>query len=211
LVRYPLRLSTTTTTTTHTKANKIMSNKTLSQEELNQLLHTFNNFTASPEEIDGKQHLSQLTSPLHIKHLIHRDCGPSHTIHVSFVDCISDKRGYYSSTTRRISLCKGHMNSAKDFHDVLSHELMHMYDHCAFNINWYDIRQVVCSEIRAAMVGNCSTYDNELKRRYCSINSAIASSKTRFDEQSAKNTAREMFDKCSRNIHIDMEEEEDLM
>jgi inner membrane protease ATP23 len=31
--------------------------------------------------------------------------------------------------------------------DTLTHELVHMYDHCKFNVDWKNLRHHACSEV----------------------------------------------------------------
>ena len=31
--------------------------------------------------------------------------------------------------------------------DTLTHELVHMYDHCKFNVDWRNLRHHACSEV----------------------------------------------------------------
>ena len=38
---------------------------------------------------------------------------------------------------------------------VLAHELVHMYDHCANNMDWTDSQHLACSEVRAASIAHC--------------------------------------------------------
>ncbi len=41
-------------------------------------------------------------------------------------------------------------------HDVLTHELIHVYDDCRANVDWDNLQHVACSEIRAASLsGEC--------------------------------------------------------
>jgi len=39
-----------------------------------------------------------------------------------------------------IVLCLGHFGSKKHMEDTLAHELVHMYDHCKFNVDWQNLR-----------------------------------------------------------------------
>ena len=45
-------------------------------------------------------------------------------------------------------MCQNHVYSAENVGDILTHELIHMYDHCRGNVDWTDARQVACSEAR---------------------------------------------------------------
>jgi inner membrane protease ATP23 len=46
-----------------------------------------------------------------------------------------------------IVLCQGHFGDKKHMEDTLTHELVHMYDHCKFNVDWRNLRHHACSEV----------------------------------------------------------------
>lgn len=47
-----------------------------------------------------------------------------------------------------IILCQNHPSSKRQMEDTLTHELVHMYDHCKFNVDWHNLRHHACSEVR---------------------------------------------------------------
>lgn len=68
-----------------------------------------------------------------------------------------------------IVLCQGHFGSKKHMEDTLAHELVHMYDHCKFNVDWQNLRHHACSEIRANSLSGDCRYMRELGRGYVSF------------------------------------------
>lgn len=46
-----------------------------------------------------------------------------------------------------IVLCQNHPSSKRQMEDTLTHELVHMYDHCKFNVDWNNLRHHACSEV----------------------------------------------------------------
>jgi mitochondrial inner membrane protease ATP23 len=38
--------------------------------------------------------------------------------------------------------------------DTLTHELVHAYDHCKFDVKWDDLRHHACSEVSEGWVGS---------------------------------------------------------
>ncbi|KAH0825977.1 peptidase M76 family-domain-containing protein [Lanmaoa asiatica] len=46
-----------------------------------------------------------------------------------------------------IVLCQNHPGSKRHLEDTLTHELIHMYDHCKFNVDWHNLRHHACSEV----------------------------------------------------------------
>lgn len=56
----------------------------------------------------------------------------------------------------QIKLCADSLASKGHMEDVLSHELIHAYDHRRFHVDWKDLRHIACTEIRAnALSGDC--------------------------------------------------------
>lgn len=55
-----------------------------------------------------------------------------------------------------ILLCQNRIYSKWHLEDTLTHELVHAYDHCKFNVRWDNLRHHACSEIRASSLsGEC--------------------------------------------------------
>ena len=56
--------------------------------------------------------------------------------------------GGFSPELGIILLCQDNkLQSKKRMEDTLTHELVHFYDHCKFNVNWMNLRHVACSEV----------------------------------------------------------------
>lgn len=49
-----------------------------------------------------------------------------------------------------IMLCANRMMSKDHLEDTLAHEMVHWWDHCRFKVDWSDLRQHACSEVRKA-------------------------------------------------------------
>lgn len=55
-----------------------------------------------------------------------------------------------------ILLCQNKIATRSHMEDTLTHELVHAYDHCRFDVDWSDLRHHACSEIRASSLsGEC--------------------------------------------------------
>jgi mitochondrial inner membrane protease ATP23 len=55
-----------------------------------------------------------------------------------------------------VVLCENQPLSQADVNDVVTHELIHAYDHCRARVDWTDCVHHACSEIRAAnLSGDC--------------------------------------------------------
>lgn len=48
--------------------------------------------------------------------------------------------------------------------NTIVHELLHMYDHCKFKVDWGNLRHHACSEIRAASLSGDCRWVREVNR-----------------------------------------------
>ncbi|KAG0231479.1 Mitochondrial inner membrane protease atp23 [Actinomortierella wolfii] len=72
------------------------------------------------------------------------------------VPCDATKSGGFSNS-HGILLCQNHFYSKTHQEQTMIHEMMHMYDHCVFNVDWTNLRHHACSEVRAAALsGDCN-------------------------------------------------------
>ncbi|XP_045144942.1 mitochondrial inner membrane protease ATP23 homolog [Echinops telfairi] len=65
----------------------------------------------------------------------------------------------------KIVLCQNNIRNQAHMNRVVTHELIHAFDHCRAHVDWFtNVRHLACSEIRAAnLSGDCSLI-NEIFR-----------------------------------------------
>ena len=61
--------------------------------------------------------------------------------------CDATKSGGFSPEMGAIVLCQGHFTGRDHLENTLAHELVHMYDHCKFKVDWSNLRHHACSEV----------------------------------------------------------------
>ncbi|GLB43751.1 putative has a dual role in the assembly of mitochondrial ATPase [Lyophyllum shimeji] len=61
--------------------------------------------------------------------------------------CDWSRAGGFSPDPGAVVLCSGHFFSQKHMESTLVHELVHMYDHCKFKVDWSNLRHHACSEL----------------------------------------------------------------
>jgi inner membrane protease ATP23 len=66
--------------------------------------------------------------------------------HVLCAPCHQKLAGGFSPQ-HGILLCQDGFMNKKHMEDTLVHELVHMYDHAKFNVDWHNIRHHACSEV----------------------------------------------------------------
>ena len=68
--------------------------------------------------------------------------------------------GFLDAPRNQIVLCQNAVYSAENAGQTLTHELIHLYDHCRGNVNWDDPRQQACSEVvtSSACVSSIASY-----------------------------------------------------
>lgn len=61
--------------------------------------------------------------------------------------CEGAQSGGFSPDPGAVVLCSGHFFSKKHMEYTMVHELVHMYDHCKFKVDWSNLRHHACSEV----------------------------------------------------------------
>ena len=61
--------------------------------------------------------------------------------------CDMSKAGGFTPDPGAVILCAGHFFSQQHMESTITHELMHMYDHCRFKVDWANLRHHACSEV----------------------------------------------------------------
>lgn len=64
-----------------------------------------------------------------------------------------------------ILLCKNRLMSRWHMEDTLSHELIHWYDNLKWSVDWLNLKQHACSEIRASSLSGECRFWQEFKRQ----------------------------------------------
>jgi hypothetical protein len=186
--------SSSTTTTTSTM-------KPLSADQLKRLLTEFNHqqyANVTEQEWWPPTQLNQLTSPVHIRHLIQRDCSMNKLL-ITLQNCQQEYKAYYSPARKSIVMCSNHIYSPREFYETLAHELIHMYDHCSWNAKFNDVTNLACSEIRAATVGECIQRPIENKRS-CVTRIATNATSTSFDKNQSAEAVQRLMTLCYQPV-----------
>ncbi|XP_032361116.1 mitochondrial inner membrane protease ATP23 homolog [Etheostoma spectabile] len=85
--------------------------------------------------------------------------------HFSCEDCDGTVSGGFDAESSQIVLCQNNIHQQSHMNRVVTHELIHAFDHCRAHVDWFNnFRHLACSEIRAAnLSGDCS-FSNEVSR-----------------------------------------------
>lgn len=82
-----------------------------------------------------------------LKHLKLSGCEVP-TSNILCAPCDMSRAGGFSPDPGAVVLCSGHFFSQSHMEQTLMHELVHMYDHCRFKVDWSNLRHHACSEVR---------------------------------------------------------------
>lgn len=66
------------------------------------------------------------------------------------VPCDYTRAGGFHPDAGAVIMCQGRFFSKSHMEDTLVHELVHMYDHAKFQVDWNNLRHHACSEVRTA-------------------------------------------------------------
>ena len=64
-----------------------------------------------------------------------------------------------------VVLCENQSLTQSDVNDVITHELIHAYDHCRAKVDWGNCVHHACSEIRAANLSGDCFFSKEVRGR----------------------------------------------
>lgn len=67
--------------------------------------------------------------------------------HILCLPCDKTRSGGFTPELGAVLLCQGNFWSKKHMEHTLTHELVHMYDHCKFDVDWSNLRHHACSEV----------------------------------------------------------------
>ncbi|UYV65405.1 GTPBP1 [Cordylochernes scorpioides] len=100
-----------------------------------------------------------------LKALEEKGCPVDISRHFSCEMCSEAVMGGYDPETNQAVVCQntagrfGHYTTG-----VLSHELIHMYDHCRAKVDFNNLDHLACTEIRAANLMHCSLASSIMDR-----------------------------------------------
>lgn len=128
--------------------------------------------------------------------------------HFSCEDCDGTVSGGFDAASSQIVLCQNNIHKQSHMNRVVTHELIHAFDHCRAHVDWFNsFRHLACSEIRAAnLSGDCS-FSTELFRfnlglkehqQECVRGRAVRSilAVRKISREEAQKIVNEVFDSC---------------
>jgi inner membrane protease ATP23 len=89
-----------------------------------------------------------------------RHCAGDPDIHPNTI-------GHYDIAQQQIVVCCDKLAGYDGLKELVTHEMVHAYDHCKFRGMWY-CKTTACSELRAYnLSGSCAHIKNEQERLEC--------------------------------------------
>lgn len=128
--------------------------------------------------------------------------------HLSCEDCDGSVSGGFDATSSQIVLCQNNIHQQSHMNRVVTHELIHAFDHCRAHVDWFNnYRHLACSEIRAANLSEDCSFTNELSRfnfgvkqhhQECVRGRALRSilAVRKISREEAEKIVDEVFDSC---------------
>ncbi|EDR01116.1 uncharacterized protein LACBIDRAFT_147820, partial [Laccaria bicolor S238N-H82] len=122
--------------------------------------------------------------------------------------CDQTKSGGFTPDPGAVVLCSGHFFSQKHMEYTLAHELIHMYDHCKFKVDWGNLRHHACSEIRANNLSGDCRFSQEVRRGFIAFSKqhqacvrrrsvdSVAANPACPNEAAAERAVNEVWDSC---------------
>ncbi|KAB1269927.1 Mitochondrial inner membrane protease ATP23-like protein [Camelus dromedarius] len=109
---------------------------------------------------------------------------------------------------KMIVLCQNNIRNQAHMSRVVTHELVHAFDHCRAHVDWFtNVRHLACSEVRAAnLSGDCSLVNEIFRLRFglkqhhqtCVRDRAILSilAVRNISKEVAQKAVDEVFESC---------------
>ncbi|XP_073416078.1 mitochondrial inner membrane protease ATP23 homolog isoform X1 [Dendrobates tinctorius] len=151
------------------------------------------------------------TSP-HVKLLLdamnQAGCTAYRDRHFACEECDEKVGGGFDSSTSEIVICQNNINDQTTMNRMLTHELIHAYDHCRAQVDFLsNIRHLACTEIRAASLSGDCSLGNEMSRfkfgvkqhhQTCVRDRAVRSimAARKFSQETAEKAVDDVFDSC---------------
>ncbi|KAG8577721.1 hypothetical protein GDO81_010274 [Engystomops pustulosus] len=137
-----------------------------------------------------------------------RGCTAYKDRHFTCEECDGQVGGGFDSSTSEIVICQNTVNDQTTMNRMLTHELIHAYDHCRAHVDFLNnIQHLACTEIRAASLSGDCSLGNELSRfkfgikqhhqacvRDRAVRSIVAARK--FSQETAEKAVDEVFESC---------------
>ncbi|KZT08588.1 uncharacterized protein LAESUDRAFT_43623 [Laetiporus sulphureus 93-53] len=142
-----------------------------------------------------------------LKHLKLSGCDVS-SKDIVCAPCDYTRAGGFSPEAGAVVLCQGRFFNKGHMEDTLVHELVHMYDHAKFKVDWNNLRHHACSEIRANSLSGDCRFGRELRRGFlafskqhqaCVRRRAILSVRANAacpDDATAERAVNEVWESC---------------
>ncbi|KAF8208727.1 peptidase M76 family-domain-containing protein [Mycena galopus ATCC 62051] len=145
-----------------------------------------------------------------LKHLRAAGCDlpPSNMI---CAPCDRRSAGGFNPQKGAIVLCQGVFFGDAHMENTMLHEMIHMFDHCRFNVNWNNLRHHACSEIRANSLSGDCRFSRELRigslaftkhHQDCVRRRAVTSVSRNLmcpDKATAERVVNEVFESCFKD------------
>ncbi|XP_068442852.1 mitochondrial inner membrane protease ATP23 homolog [Clinocottus analis] len=128
--------------------------------------------------------------------------------HFSCEDCDGTVSGGFDADSSQIVLCQNNIHQQSHMNRVVTHELIHAFDHCRAHVDWFsNLKHLACSEIRAANLSEDCSFRNEFARfnfglkqhhQACVRGRALGSilAVRKISREEAEKIVDEVFDTC---------------
>ena len=81
--------------------------------------------------------------------------------HIACIPCDdqSSLLGGYDLEHNQVVICQNKCKNPKQVEEILSHELVHLYDFCTAKLDFSNVEHLACTEIRASSLISCSEFN----------------------------------------------------
>ena len=132
-------------------------------------------------------------------------CPLTPSRHLACEECSPGVKGGFDAKVNQVVVCSNSCLSDDSVGEILFHELIHMYDYCAAKVDFGNLKQLACTEVRAANLAHCmdAWSDGSGSRESCVKRRAAASVRAIMPsagEEGATKAVDEVFAKCYADL-----------
>ena len=140
-----------------------------------------------------------------LKGMQNAGCVVNPARHFACENCSGEIAGGFDVRTNQVVICANQCRTEEKVEQILSHELVHMYDFCTAQIDFANVDHLACTEVRAANLAHCRFLGGEggfLASRESCVRERAAKSVSVIKGLShdlAMKAVDKVFDKCYRD------------
>ena len=127
--------------------------------------------------------------------------------HIACIPCGESLLGGYDQEHNQVVICQNKCKNPKQVEEILSHELVHLYDFCTTKLDFSNVEHLACTEIRASSLVSCSAEWKNFFQHWGSHAECVKTKASKsvsviknLNSKDSRNAVSKVFEKCYADI-----------